>query len=184
MRTLSKFVFMAALIAAAPAAFAQSAGNAKIAVEQPWARATPGGAKTGAAYMTLANKTDTADRLTGASSDVAAKVQIHEMKVVNGVMQMRPLTDGLAIPANGSVALKPGAYHVMLIGLKKPLVAGQSFPLTLTFAKAGNISVTVPVRAMGANMGATTGGGMSGMSGMGGMQHGNAGGMGGMENKQ
>ena len=184
MRTLSKFVFMAALIAAAPVALAQTGGNAKITVEQPWARATPGGAKTGAAYMTLANKTDTADRLTGASSDVAAKVQIHEMKVVNGVMQMRPLTDGLAIPANGSVTLKPGAYHVMLIGLKKPLVAGQSFPLTLTFAKAGNISVTVPVKAMGAANGNGGMSGMGGMSGTGGMQPGNGGGMGGMEKKQ
>jgi hypothetical protein len=179
MRIISKLVFIAALIAAAPAAFAQAGDNAKINVEQPWARATPTGAKTGAAYMTLANKTSTADRLTGASSDVAAKVQIHEMKVVNGVMQMRQLADGLAIPANGSVALKPGSYHVMLIGLKKPLIAGQSFPLTLTFAKAGNISVTVPVQAMGA----TGKSGMSGMSGMGGMQHDNSGGMGKMEMK-
>ena len=72
------------------------------------------------------------------------------MTVVNGVMQMRQLADGLAIPAGGSVALKPGSYHVMLIGLKKPLAAGETFPLTLTFAKAGNISVTVPVQAMGA----------------------------------
>jgi periplasmic copper chaperone A len=183
MRTLSKLVFMAALIAAAPAAFAQTGDNAKITVEQPWARATPAGAKTGAAYMTLANKTNTADRLTGASSDVAAKVQIHEMKVVNGVMQMRELTGGLAIPAGGSVTLKPGAYHVMLIGLKKPLVAGQSIPLTLTFAKAGTISVTVPVEAIGA-MNANGGmNGMGGMSGMGGMQHSQGGGMGNMGTK-
>ena len=63
------------------------------------------------------------------------------------------------------MTLKPGSYHVMLMGLKKPLVAGQSIPLTLTFAKAGNISVTVPVQAMGATDG---NGGMSGMGGMGG----------------
>jgi len=176
MRILSKLVFIAALIAAAPVAFAQGTGAGKITVEQPWARATPAGAMTGAAYMTLANKAKTADRLTGASSDVAAKVQIHEMKVVNGVMQMREVAGGLAIPAGGSVTLKPGSYHVMLMGLKKPLVAGQSFPLTLTFAKAGTISVTVPVQAMGA-----TGGG--GMSGMGGMQPGKSGGMGKMEMK-
>jgi periplasmic copper chaperone A len=177
MRTISKLVFMAALIAAAPAAFAQGSGNSTIAVEQPWARATPAGAMSGAAYMTLANKTSAADSLTGASSDAAAKVQIHEMKVVNGVMQMREVAGGLAIPANGSVTLKPGGYHVMLIGLKKPLVAGQSFPLTLTFAKAGNISVTVPVQAMGATSA------KGGMSGMGGMQQDNGGGMGKMEMK-
>lgn len=169
MRILSKFVFIAALIAAAPAAFAQSGGNAKIDVEKPFARATPAGAMSGAAYMTLANKTKTADRLTGASSEVAAKVQIHEMKVVNGVMQMREVTGGLAIPAGGSVALKPGSYHVMLMGLKEPLVAGQRFSLTLTFAKAGNISVTVPIEAMGA---------VSGNGGMSGMQHDQSGGMG------
>ena len=177
MRILSKLVFIAALIAAAPAAFAQGSGSAKIDVEQPYARATPAGAMSGAAYMTLANKTKTADRLTGASSDVAAKVQIHEMKVVNGVMQMREVAGGLAIPAGGSVTLKPGSYHVMLMGLKKPLVAGQSFALTLTFAKAGNIPITVPVQAMGGA------GGSGGMSGMGGMQHDQSGGMGNMEMK-
>lgn len=177
MRILSKLVLLAALIAATPAAFAQSGGNAKIDVEKPYARATPAGAMSGAAYMTLANETQTADRLTGASSEVAAKVQIHEMKVVNGVMKMREVAGGLAIPAGGSVALKPGSYHVMLMGLKKPLVAGQSFPLTLTFAKAGNISVTVPVEAMGATSG---NGGTSGMSGT---QRDKSGGMGKMEMK-
>lgn len=177
MRILSKLVLLAALIAATPAAFAQSGGNAKIDVEKPYARATPAGAMSGAAYMTLANETQTADRLTGASSEVAAKVQIHEMKVVNGVMKMREVAGGLAIPAGGSVALKPGSYHVMLMGLKKPLVAGQSFPLTLTFAKAGNISVTVPVEAMGATSG---NGGTSGMSGT---QQDKSGGMGKMEMK-
>jgi periplasmic copper chaperone A len=174
MRILSKLVFLTALIAAAPAVLAQSGGNAKINVEKPYARATPAGAMSGAAYMTLTNKTQTADRLTGASSDVAGKVQIHEMKVVDGVMKMREVAGGLAIPAGGSVVLKPGSYHVMLMGLKKPLVAGQSFPLTLTFAKAGNISVIVPVEAMGA---------MSGSGGMSGMQQEKSGGMGKMEMK-
>ena len=73
------------------------------------------------------------------------------MKVENGVMKMREVAGGLPIPASGSVVLKPGSYHVMLIGLKKPLTVGEKFPLTLTFEKAGNISVTVPVQAMGAS---------------------------------
>jgi copper(I)-binding protein len=157
MRFLSKLTLMAIMIVVAPTVFAQGGGTSTIAVEQPWARATPTGARTGAVYMTLANKANTADRLTGASSDVAAKVQIHEMTVVNGIMQMRQLPNGLAIPAGGSVTLKPGSYHVMLIGLKKPLIAGQTLPLTLTFAKAGNISVTVPVKAMGASQNGTSG---------------------------
>jgi copper(I)-binding protein len=179
MRAFSKFAFAAVLIAIAVPAFAQGTGTASIAVNQPWARATPAGAKTGAVYMTLDNKSASTDRLTAASSDVADKVQIHEMKVVDGVMQMRQLADGLPVPASGSVVLKPGSYHVMLIGLKKPLTPGETFPLTLTFAKAGNISVTVAVQAIGAMQDSQ--GGTKGMSGMGNSKAG--GGMGNMEMK-
>jgi len=147
MRYLLHTIAALATLIAASAAFAQGNGPS-IAIEQPYARATPAGAQTGAVYMTLDNKSHVADRLTAASSDVADKLQIHEMAVVNGVMQMRELSDGLPIPADGSVALKPGSYHVMLIGLKKPLTAGETFPMMLTFEKAGNISVAVPVQAM------------------------------------
>jgi periplasmic copper chaperone A len=178
MRTFSTLACAALLIAFAVPALAQGGGDASITVEQPWARATPAGAITGAAYMTLDNKSGTADRLTGASSDVAEKVQIHEMKVENGVMKMREVAGGLPIPAKGSVVLKPGSYHVMLIGLKKPLAPGEKFAMTLTFAKAGNISVTVPVQAMGATP--ATGG----MGNMGGMKDNKpSGGMGNMEMK-
>jgi len=166
MRSLLILATVALLLAAASPAFAQAAGAPAIQVEQPWARATPAGAQTGAAYLTLDNKSGSADRLTGASSDVAASVQIHEMTVVGGVMRMRQLADGLPIPAGGTVELKPGSYHVMLIGLKKPLAAGDTFPLTLTFEKAGTISVTVPVKAMGA----TQDGKPGGMKGMGSME--------------
>jgi len=180
MRTLSlsKLAVAAMLIGFVAPALAEGTGNTSITIEQPWARATPSGATTGAAYMTIDNKSATADRLTGVSSAVADKLQIHEMKVENGVMQMREISGGLSIPAGGSVVLKPGSYHVMLIGLKKPLTAGATFPLTLTFEKAGNISVTVPVQAMGAMQDK---GGMGGMSGM----HDNkpGGGMGNMEMK-
>jgi len=148
MTRLLKLAAAAALIAISLPAFAQ---NASIQVEKPWARATPGGATTGAAYMTLDNKSNAEDRLTGASSDVASTLQIHEMKVVNGTMQMREVAGGLAIPPGGSVALKPGGYHVMLIGLKKPLKTGDSFALTLQFQKAGSVSITVPVEAIGAS---------------------------------
>ena len=148
MTRLLKLAAAAALFAISLPALAQ---NAAIQIEKPWARATPGGASTGAAYMTLDNKSNAEDRLIGASSDIAGTVQIHEMKVVDGIMRMREVAGGLAIPAGGAVALKPGGYHVMLIGLKKPLKAGDGFPLTLRFQKAGNVSVTVPVEAMGAS---------------------------------
>jgi periplasmic copper chaperone A len=123
-RTLSKLALVSLLIGFVAPAFAQGTSNTSITFEQPWSRATPKGAKTGAVYMTLDNKSGTPDRLTGVSSDVADKLQIHEMKVENGVMQMREVADGLPIPAGGSVVLKPGSYHVMMIGLKKPLTAG------------------------------------------------------------
>ena len=148
MRVLLHVITAALLIGATSSlAFAQ---GASIQVEQPWSRATPAGASTGAVYLTIANKSHDADRLLGASSNVADKSQIHEMKVVNGIMEMREVSGGLPVPADGSVVLKPGSYHVMLIGLKKPLKAGETIPLTLDFEKAGKVSITVPIRAMGA----------------------------------
>ena len=150
MRFLPTLIGVAMLTAATSVAFAQNSATPALVVEQPYAFATPTGAQTGAAYMTIDNKAASADRLTGASSDIADKLQIYEMAVVSGVMDMRELAAGFPIPARGKVELKPGSFHVMLIGLKKPLTSGQTFPLTLTFEKAGNISVTVPVKAMGA----------------------------------
>ena len=147
MRTLLTLAAATLLIVAASFAFAQ---GASIQVEQPWARATPAGASTGAVYLTITNKSQEMDRLLSASSDVADKLQIHEMKVVNGVMEMREVTGGLPVAADGSLELKPGSYHLMLIGLKKPLKAGETIPLTLDFEKAGKVSITAPIRAMGA----------------------------------
>jgi copper(I)-binding protein len=138
MRVLLHVATTALLIAATSFAFAQ---NASIQVES---------ASTGAVYLTITNKSHDADRLLSASSDVADKLQFHEMKVVNEIMEMSEVTGGLPVAANGSVVLKPGSYHVMLIGLKKPLTAGETIPLTLDFEKAGKVSITVPVRAMGA----------------------------------
>jgi len=147
MRVPVHVIVLVLLIAATSSAFTQ---GASIQVEQPWSRATPTGASTGAVYLTITNKSHDTDRLLGALSDVADKSQIHEMKVVNGTMEMREVSGGLPVPAGGSVVLKPGGYHVMLIGLKKPLKAGETIPLTLDFEKAGKVSITVPVRAMGA----------------------------------
>ena len=159
MRNLSKLAFAALLMVAAVPAFAQSPS---IQVENPWARATPSGAKTGAVYMTIDNKLSIADRLTGLSSEVAKKLQIHETKTDKGITKMREISGGLPVPAGGSVVLKPGGYHVMLIDLNKPLKAGETFPVTLVFEKAGKISITVPVQSMGA-----TGATHDGMPGMG-----------------
>lgn len=145
MKLLHKFAGAALFLAAAAPAAAETGA---IRIEHPWSRATPAGATTGAAYMTIENGSNAEDRLTGATSDVAATTEIHEMKMADGVMKMRAVTDGLAVPAHGSVALKPGGYHVMLIGLKKPLKAGETVVLTLDFAKAGKVDVSAPVMDM------------------------------------
>jgi copper(I)-binding protein len=95
--------------------------------------------------MTIANSGKTDDRLIGASSPVAAEVQLHTMSMDGGVMRMRQLTDGIAVPAGGMAHLKPGSLHLMFIGLKAPLRRGTHVPVTLRFAKAGSVKVQFPV---------------------------------------
>ncbi|MFQ3661128.1 MAG: copper chaperone PCu(A)C [Chloroflexaceae bacterium] len=104
----------------------------------------PGG--TSAAYMVLVNRGGTGDRLISASTDVAAVVELHETKMVDNVMQMAPVAGGIPVPANGQVELKPGGLHVMLIGLKRDLAAGETVRLTLNFERAGTVTVDAPVR--------------------------------------
>ena len=118
-------------------------------VDHAWARATPGAARTGAVYFRIESPTD--DRLIGLASPVAAKAELHTHLEENGVMQMREVEGGLAVPAGQEVELKPGGLlHVMLIDLNQKLKAGDSFPLTLIFQKAGALEVTVKVERLGA----------------------------------
>lgn len=128
---------------------ADDAAARPIAIENAWARATPAGARTGAAYLTIENRGAEADRLTAASSPAAEKVEVHEMSMTGGIMRMRAVAGGLAVPAHGSVTLKPGGYHLMLTGLKHPLKAGETLAVTLTFAKAGAVAVSAPIRPIG-----------------------------------
>lgn len=124
-----------------------------IEIDHPWSRATPGGATVAAGYFTLKNTGATPDRLVSATSGVAERVEIHEMAVKDGVMTMRPLPDGVVIPAGGSVALKPGSYHIMFFGLKQPLKQGAVFDGSLTFEKAGTVAVKYNVEAIAAEGG-------------------------------
>ena len=89
------------------------------------------------------------DRLVGAATPVAGEAQIHSMSLENGVMMMRPVP-GIDVKAGATSVLKPGFYHVMLMDLKRPLVQGQSFPLTLIFAKAGKVEVTARIAGIAA----------------------------------
>ncbi len=124
-------------------AIAPLASAAPPRVEGPWIRATPPGAATGAAYARLIGN-GTADRLIGAQSAVADRVEIHTHVQRDGMMQMTKI-DALAIPADGSGTLEPGADHLMLIGLHRPLTAGESVSMTLVFEKSGEMVVTFPV---------------------------------------
>lgn len=101
---------------------------------------------TGAAFMLIKNSGAEDDVLLAGETVVATVVEVHEMADVDGVMEMRPLTDGLAVPAGGEEALEPGGYHIMLIGLTEDLTNGKTFDLTLHFAKAGEVTVPVTVR--------------------------------------
>jgi periplasmic copper chaperone A len=121
-----------------------------IEVDQPWSTATPGGASVAAGYMTIKNTGTEPDRLTGASTPVAGKVEVHEMTMENGVMRMRPLASGLEIKPGQTVELKPNSFHLMLENLKEPLKQGQPFKATLTFAKAGPVDVNFMVEPIGA----------------------------------
>jgi copper(I)-binding protein len=125
-----------------------AADASDISLEHVWAKASAGGVTTGAAYLTVTDNGQP-DRLVGASTPAATTAEFHETINDNGVMEMRPVAS-IALDPGKSVTFKPGGYHVMLMGLKGPLKAGDSFPLTLTFQHAQPITVTVKVEAIGA----------------------------------
>lgn len=120
-----------------------------LTIEHPWARATTPNAPTGAVYMVIENTGDADDRLMGAEGDVAGRIEIHAANLDDeGVMRMRELEDGLALPAGESVALESGGLHIMLINLESRLVEGERFPLTLTFDGAEEITVDIQVESV------------------------------------
>jgi periplasmic copper chaperone A len=138
----------AALALLATIAIAHDYAAGSIAIGHPYARATVSGQPTGAGYLKLENKGDT-DRLLSASAEVAASVELHEMKMDGDVMRMRQV-DAVVLPAAKTVDLAPGALHIMFLGLKAPLTAGSSFPMKLKFEKAGEVMVEVKVEAASA----------------------------------
>jgi len=143
----------ASLAAALPA----RAGD--IEIVSAWARATPGRAPNGAAYVTITNTGASDDRLVAVETAAAGRAEIHTHTMAGGIMKMEKV-DYVAVPAGATVAFRPGGLHLMLFGLKQPLKVGETISLTLVFAKAGRITVTAPVMKK-APM--DMGGGMNGM---------------------
>ncbi len=131
-------------------ASAQEVKAGNLVLSHAWARATPRGAQVAGGYLTIENTGTTPDKLLSGSSDVAGHIEVHEMAKKGDVMTMRPVSGGLSIAPGHSVALVPGGYHLMIMGLKAPLKEGQAVPITLQFEKAGKIVVTFDVRGLGA----------------------------------
>jgi copper(I)-binding protein len=128
----------------APALFIALAAQAQVQVGDPWVRATVAPQKATGAFMQLTSAKPA--KVVAASSPVAEMVEIHEMKMEDGVMKMRAV-DALPLPAGQAVALKPGSYHVMLMGLKQPIKVGETVPLTLTIEGDDKQRSTVEVKA-------------------------------------
>lgn len=146
---MSKLIRYLILPLIASAAFAQHGGSNPIHVMSAWSRALPPVSQNGAVYLTLKNYSGAADRLVGASSPLAARVEIHLHEMEAGMMTMRRVE---SVPLNPGeyVIFEPGGKHLMLIGLKRPLKEGEEVPLTLTFERAPPLEVMVPIGAVDA----------------------------------
>jgi copper(I)-binding protein len=112
-----------------------------IEIANPYARAMPAGAKVGGGYLKLTNNGSVDDRLISATSDRAGSIQLHEMKIDDGVMIMRELERGITVAKGETVELKPGGFHVMFIDVKQPFKQGEDVKVAMTFEKAGTVEV-------------------------------------------
>ncbi|WP_454619304.1 copper chaperone PCu(A)C [Bradyrhizobium cenepequi] len=152
MKKLSSIIALAPLLVVllGVPARAEDIKAGDLVISQAWSRATPSGAKVAGGYLTIENKGSSPDRLVGGSGDIAGKLEVHEMATENGVMKMRPLDKGLVIEPGKTVKLAPGGYHLMLFDLKNPLKQGDKVPVTLEFEKAGKVTLSLDVQAVGA----------------------------------
>lgn len=155
-----RILFVVLAVAMMLSACGGSSSQGALQVNDPWIRpanmspaAGSGGMSgmsssetTSAAYMIIRNTGSAADKLIKAQTDAAKTVEIHTTVKEGEVMKMQPVA-GVDVPANGQAELKPGGFHVMLIGITRDLKAGDKVKLTLTFEKAGAVQLEVPVRA-------------------------------------
>jgi len=143
--TLKATAFAAVLLLCGTAASSHEFVHGTLTIGHPYARPTAPAQPTGGGYLKLINN-GADDRLVSARTPVAASVEMHTMRLEGDVMRMREI-GSIEVPAGKTVELKPGGLHLMLTGLKAPLIAGQTFPMTLKFEKAGEVEVTVNVSA-------------------------------------
>lgn len=148
-KTLIRFAAAIALTLVPILALAPGANASSVMVMKAYARAsaTPG-ADSGAAYVNLMVHGE-ADRLVGVSTPAAKMAALHKTVEADGVMKMEHV-DGIDVPANGAIKMKPGGYHIMLMGLAAPLKEGDEIDLVLTFEKAGEVKVKAKVGGVAA----------------------------------
>lgn len=115
-------------------------------IDTPYTRTTPPGAPVAGGFLKVTNNGKETDTLIGGTVDFSEAVEIHEMPMVDGVMQMRQLEDGLEIPPGETVELKPGGYHIMFIKLSEQMIEGEKHKATLTFKNAGDVEVEFVVK--------------------------------------
>ena len=143
---IRRLTIATAAFCAAAGVYAADAKIGNISIDDIWARSGQPG-QVSAAYMEVKNK-GAADKIVAANCDCAKATELHDVKMLDGAMKMVPVT-AMEIPANGELKLKPGAYHIMLIGLNRPLVAGDMLPIKLKFEKAGEVTVQAKVKDKG-----------------------------------
>jgi copper(I)-binding protein len=141
---------VAALLLSAATASAHSVKAGALELTDLWTRATPPSAPTAGGYLTITNTGAEPDRLTAVASPQAAKGELHEMSVKDGIMTMRPVEGGIEIPAGQSVTLAPSGLHIMFVSPKEPFVEGEKVPVVLTFEKAGKVETFLHVEGIGA----------------------------------
>lgn len=153
MTRIAAIVTLALVVCACAPGYAENGTAGGLKISAAWARATPKGAPVGGGYLTITNNGTASDRLIGGSSDTATRFEIHNMSMDHGVMKMRPVEAGIEIKPGQTVELKPGGYHVMFVGLKKPFAQGDHVKATLKFEKAGDVAVDFTVEGIGAQTG-------------------------------
>lgn len=147
---MRRFAIATATFCAAAAVFAADVKVGNLSVDDAWARTGQPG-QVSAAYFEVKNKGGS-DKIVSANCDCAKATELHDVKMVDGAMKMVPVT-GMEVPANGELKLKPGSYHIMLIGLNRPLVAGENLPIKVKFEKAGEVTVNAKVKDKAAPVG-------------------------------
>lgn len=128
---------------------AEAFRSGDITIETPWTRVTPAGARVAGGYMVITNNGTEPDRLIGGASEIAPRVEVHSMEMVDGVARMAEVEGGLEIPPGESVALEPGSYHIMFMNLATPVTAEEPVTGTLVFERAGEVAITYAVAPMG-----------------------------------